>query len=306
MEEGSVDGPTTVTSHGIYCEDISNWTLKDCWFNIREYANNTGIYFGFSATEDYPHTERILLLNCGFNGFNTNNIVGIKFDVMRPGDSRGEVDGFNMIGGYIENCWTGIRVVTDGTRAMVNLYGVQFFSAYTNNILIDAAQDDTYLVADNCYQLDTVTNTGGSHITVKGEWPMILRPTIAFLPVNILESVKVAGDTPTANQTRYFPVMGECAFTATENRTRTFVGKAGMLRNLRIHALPGVNNATATVRINGANTAITTVITGGAGEGIFSDLANTAAIAAGAYITVSVASGAASPTLYWISLEYLC
>lgn len=308
IEECTFDSPTSVTSHGIYCEDISNWTLKDCWFQIREYANNTGIYFGFSATEGFPHTERILLLNCGFNGFNTNNISAIKIDVMRPGDSRGEVDGLNIIGGYIENCWTGINIVTDGSRTMINIYGTQFFSAYTNNILVAAGQNDSYIVADNCYQLDTVTNTGGSHITVKGEWPMILRPTMAFLPVNILESVKVAGDTPTVAQTDYFPVMGECVSTvaANENRVRTFVGKAGMLRNLRIHALPGANNATATVRINGGNTAITTVITGGAGEGIFSDLANTVAIAAGDYITVGVASGAAAPTLFWISLEYLC
>jgi hypothetical protein len=308
IEECSFDGPTTVTSHGIYSDDLSNWTLKDCWFNIREYANNTGIYFHRSATESYPHTERILLLNCGFNGFNTNNIAGIKIDILRAGDGRGELDGLNIIGGYIENCWAGIHVVTDGVRALVNLYGTEFFSAYTHNILIDAGQDDTYIVADNCYQLDTVTNTGGSHITVKGEYAIINDPTIAYIPVNILESVKVTGDTPTVNQTDYFPVMGECVSTvaANENRVRTFVGKAGMLRNLRIHSLPGANNATATVRIDGAPTAITTVITGGAGEGIFSDLANTVAIAADSYITVSVASGAAAPTLYWISLEYLC
>lgn len=74
------------------------------------------------------------------------------------------------------------------------------------------------------------------------------------------------------------------------------VPRDGVLRNLRARALtgPGVGSTdTLTVRVGAADTAITTTLTG-TGVQAAADLVNTASVAAGDLVSVSLITGALS------------
>jgi len=74
---------------------------------------------------------------------------------------RGECDCINIVGGNIENFGTAIHIVTAGARALLNLYGVTFFSN-TICLLTNAGMtSSTVISVHNCYQFAPVTINSG-------------------------------------------------------------------------------------------------------------------------------------------------
>jgi len=297
--------PQSATGYGIYSEDISHWTIQDCHFLVNNYANSAGIYFYRSATEGFPHTERIVLMNCGFNGGALCD-AAIVVDVHRVGDNRGELDNLTIIGGNIENFATGIHVASDGVRSLITLVGTTFFSTSVQEILTDAGTDLTYISAIECYGLNAITNNGSTKITVSGEWPKYLIPTLPYLPATTWQTNAPNGHTPATGATLYIPLEGELTTIATENRCELRVPRDGVVRGLRVWALASANTATVTMRLNNADTALTCNITGGGGEAEYVDAANTFTVTQYDDICFKIVTHASnSPTLYTMSVEFI-
>lgn len=90
----------------------------------------------------------------------------------------------------------------------------------------------------------------------------------------------------------YFGIEGRAGGATTENRANLTIQHGGTLRNLRIYAIPDANDSPVIVRVNGVNSSITTTITGGAAEGVFTDLINIAEVNENDTVNLQITGGA--------------
>lgn len=103
---------------------------------------------------------------------------------------------------------------------------------------------------------------------------------------------------------------GATGLSATEANKQIHMPYAGTMLNLRVWttgAQPGAGNMVITVRKEGANTALTCTVAAGAAAGLFSDLVNSVAFAAGDKFTLQIVNNDAattSATIGSFSLEY--
>ena len=96
---------------------------------------------------------------------------------------------------------------------------------------------------------------------------------------------------------------------ATENNVKVPCGFAGTFVGISVYlstAQPGTGSLVLTLRINGANTALTFTIPAGSAAGVYSDLANTVAFTAGDTYNLSVLNNAAANSGSIRSVQYTC
>ena len=110
--------------------------------------------------------------------------------------------------------------------------------------------------------------------------------------------------------TAYAQLVGQVApSSTTESTAQTQIPKAGVIKNLAIVILSNARttDSTARIRLNGANSSITTTITA-LGTGTFEDTSNSENVIAGDLVNFSVTTGAgAAETLsvQTISIDYI-
>lgn len=120
-----------------------------------------------------------------------------------------------------------------------------------------------------------------------------------FLPPRTAPQV-LAAINPNLNMaaglTRWLPIDSYMDVGTLEARTQLFAPVSGIIRNARILGLPGLNDATFTLRVEGADTPLVITMTGGGGYGDYTDLVNQVMVNAEDRINWQVTCGADAPT----------
>lgn len=101
--------------------------------------------------------------------------------------------------------------------------------------------------------------------------------------------------TVAALTTSFFFLSGSTIGSTTESNRFMYMPKAGTFKNLYIYTVtsqPATGSCVITVRINGADTALTLTIAAGSAPGVFSNLINSVTYAAGDRVTLKVVNNA--------------
>lgn len=173
-------------------------------------------------------------------------------------------------------------------------------TASTTGAFEDTTNTDT-IVAGDLFCAATVTGSGTDTLTLSNVSVLFTTTTSGVSPLG----AGATSTTLTSGVTRYYTPVGHLQALATESQTQQIAPFAGTASRLSATVTANASTTTSTMvlRKNGADTAVTFTIAGGA-TGSFVDTTNTVSVSAGDLLSIQGSGSDGTVTFRSMSLRY--